>query len=38
MDPDGASTDIIEGSWPKRGVRGIPARGPVGDEKEHLKC
>ena len=33
MDLDGASVDAIEGSWPREGVVGTPAEGPVGDER-----
>ena len=33
MDLDGASADATEGSWPKEGVAGTQAEGPVGDER-----
>ena len=36
MDLDGASTDTIEGSWPKVGVGGTLVEGHVGEEGMHV--
>ena len=38
MDLDGASADVIEGSWPEEGVGGTAVGDSVRDEGNRWRC